>query len=312
MSTSGSESLLQVGANMSPDNNSTAVLDETAVPSRAGVVLRRFVRNRLGVVGLVAALLLVLLAYVGPLFDHWKWNQIDLFAPYAVKPSSAHWFGTDSVGHDVFATTMRGAQKSILIGLLVALFATGIAAVVGSAAGYFGGWTDRVLMWFVDLLLVIPSFLIIAIVSGKFYGNWLLLVLLIGMFIWQITARIVRGQTLSLKEREYVQASRFMGVPGWRIIGRHILPNLASLLIIDATVNVSAAILTEAGLSFLGFGVQPPDISLGTLLSDSQNAALTQPWLFYFPAGFLILFVLAVNLVGDGLRDALDPSSRSR
>lgn len=309
MSGSGSEVLLQGSGHMSPDDNSTAVLDETAVPSRAGVVLRRFMRQRLGVIGLGFVVVLVLLAYVGPYFDHWKWNEIDLNAPFAVAPSSAHWFGTDSVGHDVFATTMRGAQKSVIIGLLVALFATGMAAVVGAAAGYFGGWTDRVLMWFVDLLLVIPGFLIIAILSGQFNTHWWLLVLLIGMFIWQITARIVRGQTLSLKEREYVQAARFMGVPGWRIISSHILPNLASLLIIDATVNVSAAILAEAGLSFLGFGVQPPDVSLGTLLSDSQNAALTQPWLFYFPAGFLVLFVLAVNLVGDGIRDALDPSS---
>jgi peptide/nickel transport system permease protein len=129
------------------------------------------------------------------------------------------------------------------------------------------------------------------------------------MFIWQITARIVRGQTQSLKEREYVLAAKYMGVSGPRIIGRHILPNLASLLIIDATVNVSAAILLEAGLSFFGFGIQPPQVSLGTLLSDNQNAAFTSPWLFYAPAGFLILLVLAVNLVGDGLRDAIDPSS---
>jgi peptide/nickel transport system permease protein len=247
VTSSGSEVLLQTGGHLSPDGDSTAAFDETAVPSRAGVVLRRFLRQRLGMIGLASVVLLVLLAYVGPLFDHWKWNQIDLNAPYAIAPSSAHWFGTDSVGHDVFATTMRGAQKSILIGLLVALFATGVAAIVGSAAGYFGGWTDRILMWFVDLLLIIPSFLIIAIMSGQFNNRWWLLVLLIGMFIWQITARIVRGQTLSLKEREYVQAARFMGLPGWRIIGRHVLPNLASLLIIDATVNVSQRSLPRLG-----------------------------------------------------------------
>jgi peptide/nickel transport system permease protein len=304
---SGSEELQAVGG--IPSAERRLVLDETAVPSRAGVVLRRFVRSRLGLIGLVALVLLVLLAYIGPLFDHWKWNTVDLNAPFAVAPSSSHWFGTDSVGHDVFAQTMRGAQFSILVGLLVALFATGIAAIVGSFAGYFGGWTDRILMWIVDLLLVIPSFLILVVLSGQDNHIWLF-VLLLGMFIWQITARIVRGQTLSLKEREYVQASRFMGVPGWRIIGRHILPNLASLLIIDATINVSVAVLTEAGLSFLGFGIRPPNVSLGTLLADGQNAALTQPWLFYFPAGFLILFVLAVNLVGDGVRDAVDPSSR--
>jgi ABC-type dipeptide/oligopeptide/nickel transport system permease subunit len=304
MTVPGTELLLHGG-----DNDSPAVLDETAVPSRAGVVMRRFARHRFGVIGLGFIVLLVLLAYVGPLFDHWKWDEIDLNAPYAVAPSSAHWFGTDSVGHDIFATTLRGAQKSILIGLLVAVGATGTSALVGSLAGYFGGWLDRTLMWVTDLLLILPSFLIIAILSHQFNAHWWLLVVLIAMFIWQITARIVRGQTLSLKEREYVQAARYMGVPGWRIIARHILPNLASLLIIDATVNVAAAILTEALLSFFGFGIQPPEVSLGTLMADGQNASLTQPWLFYFPAGFLVLFVLGVFLVGDALRDAIDPSS---
>ncbi len=164
-------------------------------------------------------------------------------------------------------------------------------------------------MWIVDLLLVVPSFLILAIMSGYFGGNWILFVVLLAAFIWQITARIVRGQTLALKEREYVMAARYMGVPQWKIIVSHILPNLSSLLIIDATINVSTAIILEASLSFFGFGVQPPDISLGTLLNDGQNAAFTYPWLFLFPAIFLILLVLAVNLVGDALRDALDPSA---
>ena len=129
------------------------------------------------------------------------------------------------------------------------------------------------------------------------------------MFIWQITARIVRGQTLSLREREYVLAAKYMGVPGPRIIFRHVLPNLASLLIIDATVNVSVAVLTETGLSFFGFGVQPPDVSLGTLIQAAQTSATTKPWLFLFPGGFLVLLLLAFNLIGNGLRDAFDPSS---
>ncbi|HWB66018.1 MAG TPA: ABC transporter permease [Mycobacteriales bacterium] len=308
MTTSPSEPLLETTTHLSPDGQTPAAIDETRVPSRAGIVLRRFLHHKVGVLGLVVIVLLVLVAYLGPIVDRWSYTQLD-FNNFLTKPSGLHWFGTDEIGHDMFAATMRGAQKSIQIGLLVALFATGVAAVVGAAAGYFGGWTDRVLMWIVDLLLVVPAFLIIAVLSGQFASNWLLFVLLLGMFIWQITARIVRGQTLSLKEREYVSAARYMGVSGWRIIGRHILPNLSSLLIIDATVNVSAAILLEAGLSFFGFGVQPPDVSLGTLLSDNQQAAFTSPWLFYFPAGFLILLVLAVNLAGDGLRDALDPTS---
>jgi peptide/nickel transport system permease protein len=292
----------------SPAETEPTSLDETALPGRGRLVLRRFLHQKQGLIGLAGLILLILLAFVGPYFTHWTYTDHD-FENFLTGPSSKHWFGTDQTGLDLYAATMRGAQKSILIGLLVALFATGIAAIVGAAAGYFSGWIDRILMWIVDLLLVVPAFLIIAIVSQHFANNWLLFVVLLGMFIWQITARIVRGQTLALKHREYVLAAKYMGVPSWRIITRHVLPNLSSLLIIDATINVSTAIITEASLSFFGFGVQPPDVSLGTLLSDGQNAAFTYPWLFLFPAAFLILLVLAVNLVGDGLRDALDPSA---
>jgi peptide/nickel transport system permease protein len=291
-----------------PTSGPSPIIDETQVPSRARVVLRRFVRQRMALVGLVVLLFLIFMAYVGIHFTKWSYTDHD-FEAFQEPPNSSHWFGTDLTGKDMYAATMRGAQKSILIGMLVALIATTFAAVVGSAAGYFGGWVDRSLMWVVDLLLIVPSFLIIAVISPKFHGNTLLFVLLLGMFIWQITARIVRGQTMSLREREYVLAARYMGIPGYRIIGRHILPNLASLLIIDATINVSVAILTESGLSFFGFGVQPPDVSLGTLIADAQASATTFPWLFLFPAGFLVLLLLAVNLVGNGLRDAFDPSA---
>jgi peptide/nickel transport system permease protein len=285
----------------------TAPLDDTQVPSRWRIVVRRFLHHKLAVAGLVFVVILVLLAFVGIHLTKWKYTDHD-FNALQVGPTSSHWFGTDLTGKDMFAATMRGAQKSIIIGLLVALMATGIAAIVGSFAGYFGRWVDRVLMWIVNMLLIVPSFLIIAILSPQFHNFWLFVALL-GMFIWQITARIVRGQTLSLREREYVLAAKYMGLSGARIIARHILPNLASLLIIDATVNISVAVLTETGLSFFGFGVQPPDISLGTLISDAQTSATTFPWLFLFPAGFLTLFVLSVNLVGNGLRDALDPTS---
>jgi len=308
MTMSPNEPLLDAtSAPLAPDV-SEATESNPALLSRGGLVARRFFRQKLGLLGLAALLLLILAAFIGPLLDHYKYQAIDENA-FLTGPSSAHIFGTDAIGHDVFAATMHGAQKSIEIGLLVAVFATAVAAIVGAAAGYFGGWTDRILMWFVDLMLVVPSFLIIAILSNKFADNWILFVLLLGAFIWQITARIVRGQTLSMKEREFVAAARYMGVSGWRIIMRHILPNLSSLLIIDATVNVSAAILLEAGLSFFGFGVKPPDVSLGTLLDQAQTAAITSPWLFYFPAGFLILLCLSVNLIGDALRDALDPSA---
>jgi len=296
--------------------DSGSVLEDTTpgksvdVPlaGRGRLVLRRFFSMKRGVIGLLVIIVLVFFAFAGPHFTQWKYSQLD-FEHFLSGPSKLHWFGTTQTGGDVYAETMRGAQKSIIIGLLTAVIATGFAALIGSVAGYYGGWVDRVLMWFVDLMLVIPGFLIIAILSNEFAHNFALFVALLAAFIWMVTARIVRGQTLALKEREYVLAARYMGVPSWKIIVRHIAPNLSSILIIDATINVSVAIILEASLSFFGFGVQPPDVSLGTELDDAQNAAFTYPWLFLFPAAFLIVLVLAVNLVGDALRDALDPNA---
>jgi peptide/nickel transport system permease protein len=284
-----------------------------AGPSTRGrLVLRRFLRHRLAVIGLACLLLLYALAFLGPLLTVWGYAEQDPNA-YLQPPSAQHWFGTTQIGEDVFAQTLRGLQKSLTIGLLVGLISTGLAAVVGATAGYFGGWVDRALMWVVDLLLVLPSFLIIAILSPSFRGKtWLIFVVLLAAFAWMISARIVRGMTLSLREREFVLAARFMGVPPWRIIARHIVPNMASLLIIDATVTVGGAILLETGLSYFGFGVQPPDVSLGTLIASGTNSALTFPWLFLFSGVLLVLTVLAVNFVGDGLRDALDPTSTRR
>jgi peptide/nickel transport system permease protein len=287
----------------------TPELDQGEVIGRGRLVWRRFLRRRVAVAGIGVIVLLFLMAFVGPHFV--KWGYLDQDLSHALEgPSGRHLFGTTQLGQDVFTRTMKGLQKSLVIGLLAAFFSTGIAAVVGSCAGYFGGWVDRGLMWMVDLLLVLPSFLIIAILSPRFRGKtWLLFVVLLAAFSWMITARIVRGLTLSLREREFVQAARFMGVPSRKIIFRHLLPNMSSFLIIDATLNVGGAILAESGLSYFGFGVQQPDVSLGTLIADGQASALTFPWLFLFAAGLLIIAILSVNVVGDGLRDALDPNS---
>lgn len=287
-----------------------ADIDEAA--SRWALVRRRLFRTRRAIVGLAVVALLFALAYLTPFFTEWQYNELDTSA-FLSPPSAAHWFGTTQNGFDMFALTMRGMQKSLIIGLLGASIATSLAAVVGSFAGYFGGRLNTLLLVLVDLLLVLPAFLIIAILSPAFRGRtWLLFVVLLSLFHWMVTSRIVRGMTLSLKEREFVHAARYMGVPGWRIIFRHILPNMSSLLIIDATVNVSALILAEVGLSFFGFGVQPPDVSLGTLIGSYANAALTYPWQFYFPAASLVVLVLSINLVGDALRDALDPHAAGR
>jgi peptide/nickel transport system permease protein len=301
-----SDSLTQVAPQTEGDQ---PPLDETRIASRWGILLTRFRRRRLAMFGLGVLVFLFLLAFVGPYLSQWEYTDHD-FNAFLQGPSVDHWFGTTQTGGDVYALTLRGMQKSLIIGILVALFSTGLAALVGSFAGYFGGWVDRALMWFVDLLLVLPAFLIIAILSPTFRGKtWLVFVILLAAFLWMVTARIVRGMTISLREREYVLAARYMGVPSHKIIFRHVLPNISSLLIVDATINVSAAVISETGLSYFGFGVQPPDVSLGTLIADGTPAAVTYPWLFGFAAGLLVAIVLAVNLVGDGLRDALDPTS---
>lgn len=280
--------------------------------SRRTLVARRFLQNRLAVVSVAILALMFIAAYALPPLLPYSHTDIDFYA-LQTPPSAEHWFGTNAIGQDILAQVLRGMQKSMLIGLCVAVISTLIAATVGSIAGYFGGWRDRALMWFVDLLLVVPSFILIAIVSPrtKNSANITLLIVLLAAFSWMISARMVRGLTMSLREREYVQAARYMGVPDRRIIARHILPNVASILIIDTALNIGVAILAETGLSFLGFGVQPPDVSLGTLIADGTKSATTFPWVFLFPAGVLVAILVCANLAGDGLRDALDPGSVS-
>jgi len=281
--------------------------------TRSQLILRRFLRNKGSVVGLVIILALVIAALVGPYVTQWSYDEVDRRA-YLKPPSERHPLGTTQSGRDMLALTLRGLRKSLLIGFLVALLSTGIAAIVGSFAAYFGGWFERVSLWLIDLLLVVPSFLLIAVLTtGGPRGPhaWLLLVVLLAGFGWMLSSRVVRSLTLSIKEREYVQAARFMGLSAPKTIVRHILPNISSLLIIDATLNVSAAILAETGLSFFGFGVQAPDTSLGTLLGEGARQVNSFPWLFASPAIAVVVLVLSVNAVGDGLRDALDPNSAS-
>jgi peptide/nickel transport system permease protein len=283
--------------------------DATITRSRGRLVLRRLLRNRLALLGVLVIVILYAAAFTYTWYWPWSYQVSDPNA-YLSPPTGAHLFGTDKDGFDMYAQVMRGLQKSLTIGLLVAVLSTGTAAVVGSVAGYFRGVSDRALMWLVDLLLILPNFLIIAIISPAFRGRtWLLFVLLLAAFSWMITARIVRGMTLSLKEQDYVRAARLMGVPPLKVITRHILPQMSSLLIADATINVGSAILTETSLSYFGFGVQPPDVSLGTLIASGTTSVVSFPWLFFIPGGLLVLTVLAVNVAGDGLRDALDPNS---
>ena len=287
-----------------------AGVDVTRFASRRTLVLRRFLRNRPAVVSLALLVLLFIGCYALPPLLPYSYTDLDYYA-LQQPPSVDHWFGTNALGQDLLAQTLRGMQKSMLIGVCVAFISTIIAATVGSIAGYFGGWRDRTLMWIVDLLLVVPSFILIAIVTPRLEqsGRVFWLIVLLSVFSWMISSRIVRGLTMSLRDREFVAAARYMGVRNWRIILRHIVPNVASILIIDTALNVGVAILAETGLSFLGFGIQPPDVSLGTLIADGTKSVTTFPWVFLFPAGILVLIVLCANLTGDGLRDALDPTA---
>jgi peptide/nickel transport system permease protein len=263
-------------------------------------------------IGLALLCLLIALAVVGPRFTRWRYDDVDVTA-FGASPSACHWFGTTLDGRDVYALTLRGLRTSLVIGLLAALGATGTAALVGAAAGYLGGLTDRLLMGVVDVLLALPMFLVVLIAAPLLRGRtWMLLVPLLATGLWTVTARAVRMMTISLARREYVVAARSIGAGSLGIIRRHILPHLASLLIVDAVMNVGAAVVAESGLSYLGLGIQPPDSSLGTVLADGADAATGYPWMFAFAAGLLVLVVLAVNLIGDGLRDAVDPVAQRR
>lgn len=295
----------------------TPAVEQEEFLSRSRLIRRRFFRNKSAVFGLGMLISIFAIAFIGPSFAQYEYDEIDFmvveqYGQLLTPPNfeNGHYFGTTNVGGDVYAQTLRGVQKSLIIGLLVAFFSTAIASIVGATAGYLAGKTDRILMWVVDLLLVLPSFLIIAIASRYFQGgSWWILVILLAAFNWMITARIVRGVSTSLRQRDFIRAAHYMGVPTWKIIWKHMLPNMSSLLIIDGTLSVGGAILAETGLSYLGFGVRPPDVSLGTLIEAGTSAALTYPWLFMFAGAFLIATVLSISLIGDGLRDAFDPGS---
>jgi peptide/nickel transport system permease protein len=285
-------------------------VDVASFASRRTLVLRRFLRNKPAVVSIAILVLLFIGCYAVPPLLPYSYSDLDYFA-LQQPPSTDHWFGTNALGQDLLAQTLRGMQKSMLIGVCVAFISTIIAATVGTISGYFGGWRDRTLMWIVDLMLVVPSFLIVTIVVQRTKGDIFWMIVLLSVFSWMISSRIVRGMTMSLREREFVVAARYMGVRNTRIILRHIIPNVASIIIIDTALNVGIAVLAETALSYLGFGVQPPDVSLGTLIAGGTPSATTFPWLFLCPAGVLVLIIFCANLVGDGLRDALDPGSQA-
>jgi peptide/nickel transport system permease protein len=283
---------------------------DTAKPlSRSRVIWRRLRASKQFWFGGAVLVAIILWAILGPLLWPISATTRDYFA-LNQPPSMAHPFGTDTLGYDVYARTMAGLQISLIVGFVAGPLATLIAGFVGALAGYLGGVSDKVIAWFIDLLLVLPSFFILVLLYPFFKDvGWIAMMFFLALFGWMIMAQVVRSQTRSLREREFVKAARYMGFDSWSVVRRHIVPNVASLLIIDATLGVGAMILAETSLSFFGFGVQAPDVSLGTLIAAGNTAAATRPWLFAFPAGILVVLLLSLSLVGDALRDAIDPTS---
>lgn len=289
-------------------------LEPTERLSRRRLVARRFKRNKLAVVGLIGLALMVLAVLVLPPLLPYGYAEIDQ-GSFLQPPGGDHYLGTTQAGRDVLAMTIEGLRKSLMIGLGVAILQTALAAAIGASAAYFGGWFERVALWVIDLLLVIPSFLIIAIFmsrsGGSANGSTITLILLLAGFGWMLSARVVRSMTLSVKSLDYVRAAKYSNVGAGTIIVRHILPNISSLLVIDMTLGVASAVLSETNLSFFGFGVQSPETSLGTIIGEGQRMATTYPWIFLAPAAALVLMLVFVNFVGDGIRDAFDPSSKA-
>ena len=271
------------------------------------MVARRFFRHRAAMISLVLLIALMLLSLIGGRV--WKYDYSEITDEYSTGPSLDHPMGTDGVGHDTFAQVLRGAQKSVQIMILVALFSSTLGVTVGAVSGYYRRWVDAAIMRFIDLVLTIPALAILAVLSKRVQssGSWFGIAVMIALLSWTTIARVVRAEVLSLREKDFVEAARAAGAGDLRIIFRHILPNVMGSIIVAATLTMAAAILVETTLSYLGLGIRSPDTSLGLLVSEGQTSAQTRPWLFYFPGLFIIMIVLCVNFIGDGLRDGFDP-----
>jgi ABC-type dipeptide/oligopeptide/nickel transport system permease subunit len=276
--------------------------------SPARLAMRRFVRNRLAMVGAFVLVVVVGAALVAPVLTTYEPNAVDLSA-FRQPPSSAHWLGADSSGRDVLTRLVYAGRVSLGIGLSAALVAVVLGTLLGSLAGLVGGVVDGTIMRFADIVLSFPSLVVILVVAGILGPSTTTLIVAIGVFGWPTAGRVVRGVTLSLREQEFVHAARALGAGTWWLIGRHIVPAALAPVTVVGTLMVAQAILLEAALSFLGLGVQPPQASWGNMLNDAQNLTLVQtmPWLWLPPGVAIAITVLAVNFVGDGLRDAVDP-----
>ena len=329
------------------DRGSEQSLEQKAVAglSQGQLVRRRFFRHRGAMIALAVLVLVILLAFtsVGTVvggtgalqadssgtlsINGWRipgWWPLDWYTAYPIvnggMPTLTLWpfslgehpFGQDTLGKDAFAQVMRGTQQSITVMVLVGLVALVAGVLLGAISGFYRGWIDSLIMRFTDVVIIIPIIVIGAIFGKLFGGNAIVFGLFLGILSWTGLARLVRGDFLALREREFVDAARVAGAGSSRIIFRHILPNAVGIIIVNTTLLMSAAVLTEAALSFLGFGISPPDVSLGQIISEYQEAFRTRPWLFWWPGLFIITLALCINFIGDGMRDAFDPRQQSK
>ncbi|MGH3848150.1 MAG: ABC transporter permease [Pseudonocardiaceae bacterium] len=317
---SGTAAVMGTGIPTGPEREFTV-----AARSQRRIVAGRFLHHRLAVASLVMLAVLFFLALTGGHIWHYTYRQET--PDNSVRPTwwpyfghawhwgaLTHWkhpMGTNELGIDTFAQVLRGAQKSSLIAVTTAVLSTAIGTVLGAVAGFYRGWVDTVIMRLTDLFLVFPLVAIAGAIGYRYTvgsnSGWVILALILALLLWTSVCRIVRGVFLSLREKEFVDAARALGATDRRIIFRHLMPSVVGPVIVNVTLTVALAILTETVLSFIGLGIQQPDTSLGLLISLGDQAAETRPWLFYFPGIFIILICLSVNFVGDGLRDAFDP-----
>lgn len=274
------------------------------------LIRRRFFRHKLAVASIVILFVFLVVCFGASWFAPFPKNQTNLHV-IPGGPNAKHWFGTNDAGQDMLTQVMYGGQISLKIGLAVAFFSTVVGVIVGSLAGFYGGWIDQGLSRFTDLFLIVPELAILGVAIQRLGRSDNAFIIVLAALGWMYIARVVRGQVLSIKEKEFIEAARASGASGTRIIIRHILPNCIGPIMVNATLSIAAAVIAETTLTYLGLGLQPPATSWGILLNQAESAVTntSQFYLVFFPGLFLILTVLAVNFLGDGLRDAFDPQS---
>lgn len=297
------------GAGIAGREELLAEQDPQKAPTRQ--LLKGFLRHRLGVVSLVALVILLVVCFGAAWIAPYPQGQQDLLTG-PTPPSGAHWLGTDELGRDYLSEILFAGQISLAIGLAVALLATVVGTALGAIAGYLGGWIGELIMRITDLFLIVPAIALLAVILQGLGSSPTTIVFALTALGWTYIARVVRAQVLSLREKDFIDAARGIGASGFRIVVSHLLPNLAGVIAVAMSLAVASSIIAESTLSFLGFGVQPPQTSWGSMLSQAAGYVGTpQVYLLYFPGLFILVTVLCVNFIGDGLRDALDPQGKN-